>query len=275
MAEVLKKEIPLSNPKNCWDFFILYLFNTIFTIVHIVYLLVKIIASTNFSAEQSNSLSFLQIFQSSLISISLLGYFIFQIPALITFVSYIFEEVPETVSFKKNVNWLIRSQWFIPLFHLSLFLSKNQISINPCYFCFIVLSTINDIFLSKLSYEKKNNNQYFILQLFSVCLFVLLIPFSSFKTLFFYSIYKIFNHFFNKKVQNFIFDVSEDKIKKRMKVLGLFGVFNAVLCCFVLMNNIESIAKVSYEEGEVFKMIANFFKGLCTTNVTKIVTYFM
>lgn len=217
-----------TNPHNCWDFFMLYSINTVFTFFNIIYLVQHIIRHADFNPAEEFSLSQIQIVQSSLLIVSVIGYVIFQIPSIITALQYVFEEVPSATMFKKSVNWIIRSQWFLPLFYFSLILTKNFFTVEPVQLALVLMSMIVDIYLSNAVYDKGNETKRKVLQIFSIFLALMLLPYCDYITIVFLIIYKAYTYFLNKKTGEYLSNVKDGKTQKRMKILGVFTVINMV-----------------------------------------------
>lgn len=268
-----KKEIELPvNPEKCWNFFLLYIVNTLFTFFNIIYLIQRIIRHANIGSATEAALSNIQILQSSFLSFSILGYVIFQIPCIIAAMQHIFEEVSPTVSFKKSVNWIIRSQWFLPLFYFSLILTKNYMTIVPVQFVLILFSMLVDLLLNRSAYDKSKNK---VLQIFSFGLAIMLVPFCNYTAIFSMFMYKVYLHYLNKSSEDFLKKVEDEKTKIRMKLLGAFTVINMILMIFVVTNNFDEMSNITSEESQVFQTLTNFFKTLLAPNAAKIITFFM
>ncbi|KAM0681153.1 hypothetical protein COBT_004137, partial [Conglomerata obtusa] len=114
----------------------------------------------------------------------------------------------------------------------------------------VILSLINDIVLSDCSYKKHDLNIYKTLQFFSFCLYVALVATCDLKPAVVYTVYKIFKHFFDRKVRSFIEGVYDKNVLRRMKLLGSFLAVNAVFCVFFIMNNVDNIVEIGCEDNE-------------------------
>ncbi|EJW03954.1 hypothetical protein EDEG_01754 [Edhazardia aedis USNM 41457] len=278
------EEIP-KNPENCWEFLTKSLTYPCMILSQILlYALLfaqrvsELKKKTDLDAEANISPE--SYLHSLGLVICLIGYLVFLVKPFLTSLRYIFEEVGERDSFKKNLISLIRSHWFILmgcLLCVPIFISSNVSGDifkpgNMVYFTLYLINMMIEVYTSYDVYHPSNNTFKKLSFIGNLITSIALVTMMNSTTRKFFVFFKIVNFILMNKTRKFLKNVQDEKIKKKMMFNTIFNVFNCMLSIFIIVDMLYHRQICRHEMGNLFSKV---LKSLIFGNLTKMVVYFM
>lgn len=273
---IIDLKADVKNPRNCWPFFSMYIMYLI-TFISIVFtVILKIAMNLDYSTGVSTRISGLHIFEICSYLFAVLGFLIFSIKPTLVFIKHVFEELNATESFKKNVNILIRSQWFLLLLMALLLAMKDDFRvIEPAFLIVFLLNLIIDLQSIYRNFALNDKKVTTATNALSMVLGLFLCYTETFEVGFYYFVMKVLMLCLNSYTNVFISNVEDKKSKRRMFVLHILLVLNLYLVGYGLLRNMNCFSTLNVTENEMFLSIWNVMKLLFLPNLGKIVPYFL
>lgn len=262
------------NDKNCWPLFsiyIMYLLTFITIVLTIIINTGKHLDYTNISNTNINSLHVLECISYLF---SMIGFLIFSIRPLLTFIKQIFEELTPKDSFKHNIKILIRSQWFLMLLSILFFCMKDNFYVlEPVSLIVIIINLVIDLKNVKNKFDgNEENGQY--ANILSLLFFVMMFYVENYYVSLYFLIAKLILFGINYYSDKYVKKIDDVKVKRKMWLLHLLLVVNGYLVGYGMLRSMGCFVDMNVSENEMFLSIWNILKLMVFPNLGKILPYF-
>ncbi|KAK1349403.1 hypothetical protein CWI37_1548p0010 [Hamiltosporidium tvaerminnensis] len=256
-----------NTPKQFWQYLVL---TTTYTSAILISISVAIIRLQHtFKFPENVSFNPQNLIGTIGLSICVISLFSFLIKPLQTTLKYIFEETEDKDNFKKNINYVIRSQFFIPIFYiLVVFLlceSGFWLGWKTVFFIFNILI---DLFINLKNIDL-GFNMYIVSAIFGLISCILLKDLSSLLILITIKAMVYLYDKFKKTNQN-IFD-EEKGVSNRIRICSFLILLNIYIAGYFIMIKPETI-KIHEKGWSTIIGIYNLLKSIILPNISKVFT---
>lgn len=264
MTKKEENEDYIFNPPNCWSFFLHFIFQSAISLISAIMVFTTIFLHSD---ETDAKITPLQTIQCLMAAISFLGFLIHLIKPYLTFLNYIFEEIPEKESFKKNICSLLRASYFVTFLNLMFFCIAADF--NMATLIVFLMNMAIDFGSIKINFNRKKNMK--ILNFMNLLLVILSSFFIDKVDFLIFLGLKGYFFMYCTKINEFVYEIIDVATRKRIWILSIFGCVNAYLC-YIILGNLERFVGV---EKEVVGWMEKLCKLLLVPNLSKMVTYFI